>query len=140
MRGHVCPTIDIGIQQMGTAAYPHDGIMPTREEAAMSPATVLFNALQGIHKPKARTLPHSTSHLLPIINHSDTISCSLNPSYVAPPPPSSPPSHSLSITEPGVPFSHVSFHIVDCCSHHLRHHMHLTYEFIYQSIARCLLH
>jgi len=111
MRGHVCPMM----------TNPRDSIIP-REEA-MSPAKVLFNALQGIHKPKARTL-QSTAHLLPIINHPG-ISSSLNHSSEAPP-------HSLSITEPVVPFSHVSCH-VDCCSHHLSHLI------ICHSIDRCLL-
>ena len=120
MRGHVCPMM----------TNPRDCIIP-REEA-MSPATVLFNALQGIHKPKARTL-QSTAHLLPIINHPGT-SSSLNHSSEVPP-------HGLSTTEPGVPFSHVSCH-VNCCSHHLRHHVLAIYEvnyFNYQSIDRCLL-
>ena len=111
MRGHVCPMM----------TNPRDCIIP-REEA-MSPATVLFNALQGIHKPKARTL-QSTAHLLPIINHPGT-SSSLNHSTESPP-------HSLSITEPVVPFSHVSCHD-DCCSHHLSHLI------ICHSIDRCLL-
>jgi hypothetical protein len=103
MRGHVCPMMTV----------PRDCIIP-REEA-ISPATVLFNALQGIHKPKARVL-QSTAHLLPIINHSGT-SSSLNHSSEAPP-------HDLSTTEhePVVPFSHVSCH-GNYWSYHLRHHI-----------------
>lgn len=115
MRGHVCPII----------GPPRECIIP-REEA-MSPATVLFNALQGVHKPKPRAY-HSATHLLPIFNHLATNS--LNHSSEAP-------HHGLSTTEPGVPFSHVSCH-VDCCSHHLRHYVLAIYEvnyFIYRQMS-----